>query len=268
MALTAAHRNMVLQAMPCEYTMLDKNAIRIDLQLQIPKKDKHPKATKAIVPRVPSSLLSTMFLERKFPEPVYFQTVDCVGLPAFMTPKECRKIVDFAESQGFSMQHRERLLDLYWSDIVDPYFAQAIWNMCGVEWFLRNITVDGMVACGLNDVIRIQKYERGCKFAKHTDQPLRRQDGKVSKYSLRVFLNGKDEQWFDGGFSAFHVPHRLEPVVFEPETGLALLYPQGEKCAVQEEMEVTDGFKYVLRADVLFCRPDARGDDQDQASNA
>ena len=45
------------------------------------------------------------------------------------------------------------------------------------------------------------------------------------------------------------------PVIFEPELGLALLYPQGEFGQVREEMEVTAGCKYVLRADVLFQGP-------------
>merc|ERR1711907_91088 len=101
------------------------------------------------------------------------------------------------------------------------YFGEAVWSLCGLGWFLRTITVDG----------------------------------KISKYSLRVFLNGSEEE-FEGGLSVFHVPFREDPVVFEPETGLALLYPQGNMCTVQEEAEVLYGCKYVLRADILFCPRD------------
>merc|ERR1712118_289747 len=94
-------------------------------------------------------------------------------------------------------------------------------------WFLRTITIDGMVACGLNDVTRVQKYVTGNLFGRHIDQNVNRADGKVSKYSLRVFLNGSDDE-FEGGM-----------------------------CTVQEEAEVLFGCKYVLRADILFC-PRAR----------
>jgi len=152
------------------------------------------------------------------------------------------------------MQNRHRVLNMMWSDIVDPFLANAIYELCGLDWFLRNIVVDGQVPCGLNDVVRIQKFGQGGLFGRHTDQPVKRADGRTSKYSLRVFLNGDRE--FEGGLSAFHVTHRPEPVVFEPEVGLALLYPQGEFCHVQEEEEVLFGYKYVLRADILFCRPE------------
>lgn len=232
---------------------LGKDTIKIDMEIKFPRKEKKKKAVEK---QSQGSLLSGIFSDQKFPEPVYFQNVDCVGLPELMTPKECRLVIDFAEAQGFSMQQRHRVLNLMWTDVVDPFFAEALWQLCGLGWFLRTITIDGMVPCGLNDVIRIQKYVQGSLFGRHTDQQVRRADGKVSKYSLRIFLNGRDDDEFEGGLSVFHVPFRPEPVMFEPETGLALLYPQGELCTVQEETEVLFGYKYVLRADVLFCKPE------------
>lgn len=223
------------------------------MAIKFPRKEKKKKV---IEKQSQGSLLSSIFTDQKFPEPVYFQNVDCVGLPDLLTPKECRLVIDFAEAQGFSMQQRHRVLNLMWSDVVDPFFAEALWQLCGLGWFLRTITIDGMVPCGLNDVIRIQKYVQGSLFGRHTDQQVRRADGKVSKYSLRIFLNGRDDDEFEGGLSVFHVPFRQDPVIFEPEAGLALLYPQGDLCTIQEETEVLFGYKYVLRADVLFCKPE------------
>merc|ERR1719161_2455364 len=92
----------------------------------------------------------------------------------------------------------------------------------------------GLVAVGLNDVVRIYKYVQGNVFGRHIDQTVQRADGKVSRYSLRIYLNGSDGE-FEGGGSIFHIPFRADPVVFEPETGLALIYPQGDQCTVQEE---------------------------------
>lgn len=229
-----------------------KDTIMLNMEIKFPKKAKQKKIVEK---KSQGSMLSGIFSEQKFPEPVYFQNVDCVALPNFFTPRECRQIIDFAESQGFSTQHRHRVLNLSWTDLVDPYFGEAVWSLCGLGWFLRTITVDGMVPCGLNDVIRIQKYTQGNLFGRHIDQNVHRADSKISKYSLRVFLNGSEEE-FEGGLSVFHVPFREDPVVFEPETGLALLYPQGNMCTVQEEAEVLYGCKYVLRADILFCPKD------------
>jgi len=232
---------------------LGKDTIKIDMEIKFPRKESKKKVVEK---QSQGSLLSGIFTEQKFPEPMYFQHVDCVGLPELLTPKECRLIIDFAEAQGFSVQHRQRVLNLMWTDVVDPYFAEALWQLCGLGWFLRTISIDGMVPCGLNDVIRIQKFAQDGLFGRHTDQNVRREDGRISKYSLRIFLNGRDQDEFDGGLSVFHVPFRQEPVIFEPEAGLALLYPQGELCTVQEETEVLFGYKYVLRADVLFCKPE------------
>lgn len=232
---------------------LGKDTIKIDMEIKFPRKEQK---RKVVEKQSQGSLLSGIFTDQKFPEPMYFQNVDCVGLPSLLTLKECRLIIDFAEAQGFSVQHRHRVLNLMWTDVVDPYFAEALWQLCGLGWFLRTISIDGMVPCGINDVIRIQKYVQGSLFGRHTDQHVRREDGKVSKYSLRIFLNGRDQDEFEGGLSVFHVPFRQDPVIFEPEAGLALLYPQGELCTVQEETEVLFGYKYVLRADVLFCKPE------------
>uniref|UniRef100_A0A7S2GJ28 Uncharacterized protein n=1 Tax=Alexandrium andersonii TaxID=327968 RepID=A0A7S2GJ28_9DINO len=121
---------------------------------------------------------------------------------------------------------------------------------------MGSFRVAGLVPCGLNDVIRIQKYIPGDFSGRHTDTPVRRKDGRVSKYSLRVFLAGMVEGSFEGGLSAFHLGRRIRPAIFEPELGLGLLYRQGETCAVQEETQVLSGCKYVLRADVLFCPPE------------
>jgi hypothetical protein len=231
-----------------------KDTIKLDMHIKLPKKEKKPKPV--VEKKIPVSILSSIFTEQKFPEPQYFRNVDCVGLPHFITPKECRQIIDFAEAQGFSMQQRHRVLNLMWSDLVDPSFAEAIWQLCGLAWFLRTIKIDGMIPCGINDVIRIQKYVQGSLFGRHTDQHVRRADGKVSKYSLRIFLNDVVED-FEGGMSVFHMPFCQDaPVIFEPRAGLALLYPQGDLCTVQEETEVLFGCKYVLRADVLFCMPE------------
>lgn len=84
-------------------------------------------------------MLSAMFLEQRYPEPVYFSSVDCVGMPKFLLPRECRKIIDFAEAQGFSQQKRHRVLNMMWSDLIDPFLAEALWQSLGATLRLRVI---------------------------------------------------------------------------------------------------------------------------------
>ena len=200
--------------------------------------------------------MSLIFEENRFPEPLHYRNVDCMGIPSLLSPQECRKIIDFAESSAsFHDHYRSRVVDMLYFDFMDPSFTEALWR-AGLGWLLRTMKVDDMVPCGLNEVIRIQKFVQGGHVSLHSDRPIRLADGRVSKYSLRIFLNSGSnpdisESDFEGGMSIFHVPFK-DPVIFHASTGLALLYPQGELCTPQEESVVTFGTKYVLRADLLF----------------
>lgn len=244
-------------------TSSSESGVQVELDMQWP-----PKTVKAPPKESPAS---PSFQERRLPEPVYFRNVDCISLPGFLSAGECQAIVQAALLQGFLPQTREGLQRVNICDLHDPLLAAALWDLCGLSWLLRTTTVDGMVPCGINEILRVQQYQRGGMYARHTDRSISRADGKVSKYSIRVFLNGSSGRLepaedgitatgglgdFDGGLSTFFVPFQPEPVFFQPVAGTALLYPQAERCTVQEETQVNIGCKYVLRADVLFCRPD------------
>ena len=199
--------------------------------------------------RNPRSDLSRLLQEVRFPEPEYFRNVDCMGIPGLLSIQECLGIIDIAESYVFRPDYRMHVKDMQCLDIRDEDFARGLWES-GIGQVLRTVSVDGLVPYGLNDVIRIQKFVQGGHLSRHIDRSITR-DGLISKYSLCVFLN----EGFEGGLSVFHVPYEA-PVIFQPEAGLGLLYPQGELCTMQEETEVTFGTKYVLRADVLFAMPE------------
>merc|ERR1719277_1473441 len=53
----------------------------------VPEKKAPPKQQKLRSP------LSSIFVEPRYPEPVYFQSFDCVGIPGFLSPSECRQII-------------------------------------------------------------------------------------------------------------------------------------------------------------------------------
>merc|ERR1719253_1508941 len=116
-----------------------KDTIMVNMEIKFPKKQKQKKIVEK---KSQGSMLSGIFSEQKFPEPVYFQNVDCVALPNFFTPREWRQIIDFTESQGFSTQHRHCVLNFSWADFVDLYFGEAVWSLCGLGWFLCTITMD------------------------------------------------------------------------------------------------------------------------------
>ena len=239
---------MVLRV-PVHWTPEHK-AVEVSMVIEEPEKLEDKRRKGCVL-----SELAALLKEQRFPEPRYFRNVDCMGITGLLSLLECIRIINVVEPLGFQKQFRLHVQDMQYVDIVDPEFAQAIWD-AGLGWVLRTVSVDGLVPYGLNDVIRIQKYEPGGYLSRHIDRSITR-DGLISKYSLRVFLNSSGPEGFDGGLSVFHVPYEA-PVIFEPTAGLGLLYPQGELCTLQEENEVTRGAKYVLRADVLFGTPEGQ----------
>lgn len=228
--------------------------VDVDFIIERPQKDRRKTRQKANA-LAPLSPLAAIFQEQQFPEPIYYRNVDCVGVSELLTHEECMGVIENAEQKGFQRQYRARIVDMFVCDFVDADFADSLWTLSGLGWLFRTVSVDGLVPCGLNEVIRIQKYTQGCQLGRHVDRPLQREDGRISKYSIRIFLNRSSFD-FEGGLSVFHVPFASDPVVFEPDPGHALIYPQGELCTLQEETEVCFGTKYVLRADVLFCKPE------------
>ncbi|CAJ1352018.1 unnamed protein product [Effrenium voratum] len=106
-----------------------KDSLRIDMEIKFPKKEKKARSKAEMRrPQRVGSMLSSVFTEQKYPEPVYFQSVDCVGIPNFLSEKECRKIIDFAEAQGFKLQNRHRVLNMMWADLIDPFLSEALWE--------------------------------------------------------------------------------------------------------------------------------------------
>eukprot|EP00438_Fugacium_kawagutii_P023136 Skav208945 [mRNA] locus=scaffold1580:7956:11791:- [translate_table: standard] len=75
------------------------------------------------------SKLSLIFEENRFPEPIYYRNVDCMGIPSLLSASECKKIIDFAEaSMSFRDHFRMRVVDMSYADLIDPCFADALWK--------------------------------------------------------------------------------------------------------------------------------------------
>merc|ERR1712183_709419 len=141
---------------------IDKNAIRIDMEIKFPQKEKKKKVVP--IPKPTTSDLSELITQPRTPESVYFQSVDCLGMPSFLSPQECKGIIDYAENRGFNSQEHHKQMNPMWYDIIDPFFCEALWQRCGLSEFFETISVSGLVPCGLNDVVRIQKYVKGSYF--------------------------------------------------------------------------------------------------------
>ncbi|WP_315801111.1 2OG-Fe(II) oxygenase [Bradyrhizobium sp. SZCCHNS3002] len=103
---------------------------------------------------------------------------------------------------------------------------------------------------GLNERLRIYRYDVGQKFEWHRDGHFERDDGERSQFTFMVYLNDD----FGGGTTSFCDDTGLMPdgpLRIAPEKGMALLF---HHPIMHRGDPVTQRRKYVLRTDVMYRR--------------
>ena len=115
-------------------------------------------------------------------------------------------------------------------------YAAELWER--LKWHLPP-KIDGRRAAGLHDLLYFYKYASGHGF--EMQQDARIQHGTAfSYYTLIIFLNDD----YGGGLTKFRSGESIEP-----QKGSALFFEQG----LDYEAEVvTEGIKYVMRADIMY----------------
>ncbi len=161
-----------------------------------------------------------------------------------LSPRECAALVAGAETDGFDRApidgHDGPILDLQRRDAFRwigerVHLADALWKRLAT--YVPS-ELDSDVAAGLNPRLRIYRYDRGQRFAPHTDRPIE-VDGLASRLSVIVYLN----EDFRGGVTRFR---RLR---VPPRMGTAVLFRHELE---HEATPVLSGTRYVLRTDVMY----------------
>lgn len=112
------------------------------------------------------------------------------------------------------------------------------------------------------------RYSEGQRFGKHVDGRNDLPGGRVTGYTLLIYLNGRGESKgktrgfsknggpagpdFIGGETVFYDESGAVLRSVAPAAGMALLHLHGEACYEHEGAAVKTGTKYVLRSDVVF----------------
>ncbi|MCA9034600.1 MAG: 2OG-Fe(II) oxygenase [Planctomycetaceae bacterium] len=103
-------------------------------------------------------------------------------------------------------------------------------------------TCHGMKLVGANERFRCYRYQKGMRFAPHSDGAFYRNDFEFSCYTCLFYLNSS----FKGGATTFVT----EPeIVIRPVTGMALLF---QHPIIHEGSVVESGVKYVCRTDLMY----------------
>lgn len=123
----------------------------------------------------------------------------------------------------------------------DVVLAEELWQVLKP---LAPVNIGNSVACGLNELFRLYKYQPGQVFKRHIDQSYIRNEREASYYTFMIYLNNN----YTGGQTTF------AKSVITPMQGMALIFLHS---LPHEGAEVTSGIKYVLRTDIMYRLEDA-----------
>ncbi|XP_010693445.2 uncharacterized protein LOC104906402 isoform X1 [Beta vulgaris subsp. vulgaris] len=201
----------------------------------------------------------------------YLKGNDLITVPNFFTSSESKAFIKSAESLGFTHQGSlgpakgEAFRDNDRTSVNDPNLAEIIWES-GLDKLFEDIKIRGRVAVGLNPNIRFYRYKVGQHFGRHIDESVDLGDGKLTHYTLLIYLSGSPQskgktdlkslgntEPLVGGETVFYGSRNSVVAEVAPVEGMALVHIHGDKCMLHEARNVTKGVKYVFRSDVVFA---------------
>jgi hypothetical protein len=183
---------------------------------------------------------------------------DIGSISEFLSVAECDEYIRVAESKGFEdapittgrgpvMMKEVRNNDRVMFDEVDR--AQDLYRRLASHLAPR--FKKEWEPVGMNERLRVYRYDMGQKFDWHLDGYFERPTGERSFFTFMVYLN----EDFEGGTTSFshHQTSALTGGVFRvtPKTGMALLF---HHPILHRGDPVIAGRKYLLRTDVMYAR--------------
>ncbi|XP_061180217.1 uncharacterized protein LOC133188740 [Saccostrea echinata] len=168
------------------------------------------------------------------------------------TKKECLQMIKESEKRGFTpaMIHTADGKEIKMTDTRNNYHnfldseeeMEIIHNR--LRPFIPSLWRNHKIV-GLNERLRVQRYDSGEYFKPHFDASYRRENGEKSFLSVQIYLNDD----FVGGNTTFLDLAESERTEVEPKTGSVLIY---QHDILHEDSAVLSGRKYALRTDVMY----------------
>jgi predicted 2-oxoglutarate/Fe(II)-dependent dioxygenase YbiX len=179
-------------------------------------------------------------------------------IEGFLSETECDDYIEFGETIGFedapisTARGMVMMKDVRNNDramIDDPARAQVLYQKLSNHLALR--FQKNWSPIGLNERLRLYRYEVGQQFDWHLDGYFERKSGERSQFTFMVYLNDD----FEGGATSFRDEYGAasigDPFQVAPKKGMALLF---HHPILHRGDPVTKGRKYVLRSDVMYRR--------------
>ena len=134
--------------------------------------------------------------------------------------------------------------------------VDKIWKR--IEPFVPDVWNNRKVI-GLNERLRILRYDPGEYFKSHYDGCYRRENGERSYVTIQIYLN----EGFEGGSTTFLGTLSDERVEVVPKTGSVLIF---EHPILHEGSKLISGRKYAIRTDVMYSSKVIRSHKDNESS--
>ncbi|XP_052063241.1 uncharacterized protein LOC127702953 [Mytilus californianus] len=184
--------------------------------------------------------------------PKHFKKSLAFVLYNVFTKEECEEYINIAEKKGFE----EALLNaggdrqVLATDVRKS--SRCIWDTTEevdkmwkrIKKYIPDVWCHREVM-GLNERLRILRYDPGEYFKPHYDGSYKRDNGERSYVTVQIYLN----EGFKGGSTTFLGVNSDERVEVVPKTGSVLVF---EHPILHEGSELIAGRKYTIRTDVMY----------------
>ena len=191
-------------------------------------------------------------------EAIRWLAQDIGVVSGFMSSEECDQYINFSEQLGYEEAAVSTELGMVMmKDIRNNDRVIVDDSEKAAELYERiNESVPARfkkkwTSVGLNERLRLYRYDVGQQFDWHHDGYYERENGERSFFTFMVYLNDD----FEGGGTSFKDEglgrSGYEGLVVRPRKGMALLF---HHPIPHRGDPVLAGRKYVLRSDVMFAR--------------
>ncbi len=178
-----------------------------------------------------------------------------------LTAEECQQIIQIAEEKGFvpasiytDYAGQEHFSDTRKSQrcIIDSQeFVKHLWHR--IKAFVPEAWKGGEVCVGLNERLRILRYDPGDEFKPHRDGAYMSASGAISKLTILIYLN----EGYQGGYTAFLNSSENAWIPVTPYTGSVAIQDQE---LVHFVPPLQSGRKYAIRTDIMYMPQYTKGD--------
>jgi hypothetical protein len=178
-----------------------------------------------------------------------------------LTAEECQQIIQIAEEKGFvpasiftdyaGQEHFSDTRKSHRCIIDSEEFVKRLWLR--LKPFVPEVWKRGEVCVGLNERLRILRYDPGEEFRPHRDGSYMAPSGAISKLTLLIYLN----EGYESGYTAFLNSSETAWVAVTPYTGSVAIQDQE---LVHFVPPLKAGRKYAIRTDIMYMPQYTKGD--------